>query len=380
MENEKRIAILQDIISIKSENDHETLVAQYYQRLLKEHGIESDLVEYSPGRSNLVVKLKGTEAGKTLAYNGHMDVVSAGDHSEWDYDPFAGEIIDGRMYGRGTTDMKAGLTAMLLALIEVKESGKEFKGELRFIATIGEEIGMYGSKQVTDLGFVDDIDALVIGEPSGKNKIITGHKGSVQYEVISHGKAAHSAMPEKGINSLMQMTEFITKADAKFQTSGELAHNEKLGKMLNVFTVIEGGTQINSVPEQTKLKGNARTIPETGNQVVLDILNSTIEEVNANSQGHLELNVLQNNIAVERADDSPLIQAIQKLSDQAFETIGLSGATDASNFCRSQNQFDLAIFGPGDMALAHTVNEYVEVSDYLNYCDMYVNLALDYLK
>ena len=380
MNNEKRLSILQDVIRIKTENNHETIVAQYYQQLLKEHGIDSELIDYSIGRSNLIVKLKGDMPGKVLAYSGHMDVVSAGDSTEWLYDPFGAEIVEGRMYGRGTTDMKAGLTAMILALIDIKESGKAFKGELRIIATIGEEIGMYGSKQMTDAGYVDDIDALVIGEPSGKNKIITAHKGSVQYEVVSYGKSAHSAMPEKGINSLMQMNEFITKADEKFEVASELASNEKLGKMLNVFTVIEGGTQINSVPEQTVLKANARTIPETGNQMVLDILNSTIEEVNAHIQGRLELHVLQNNIAVERADDSKLIQAIQKLSDHEFETVGLSGATDASNFCRSENEFDLAIFGPGEMTLAHTVNEYIEVDDYLHYCDMYVDLALGYLQ
>lgn len=380
MDREKKISVLQDIIRIKSENNHETVVAEYYQNLLAEYGIESKLIEYVPGRSNLVAEVKGSQPGKVLAYSGHMDVVAAGDPKEWTHDPFGAEIVDGKLYGRGTTDMKAGLTAMVLALIAVKESGKDFPGTLRLVASVGEEIGMYGSKQLTDEGYVDDIDALVIGEPSGADALVTAHKGSVQYEVISHGRAAHSSIPEKGINSLMQMNQFITQADAKFEEAGKSATNEKLGRMLNVFTVIEGGTQINSVPEQTVLKANARTIPECDNQVVLDILNSTIEELNATMEGRLELNVLQNNMAVERSDESELVRAIRKVAGRDIPAVGLGGATDASNFCRVEKEFDLAIYGPGVMALAHTVDEYVEVEDYLNFCDLYVDLAFDYLQ
>lgn len=379
MNKEEKISVLQDVIKIKSENNNETAVAEYFQRLLAEYGIESKLIEYVPGRSNLVAEIKGTQPGKVLAYSGHMDVVAAGDLKEWTYDPYGAEIVDGKMYGRGTTDMKAGLTAIVLALIELKESGKDFSGTLRLAASVGEEIGMYGSKQLTDEGYLDDIDAMIIGEPSGKEGIITAHKGSVQYEVISHGRAAHSSIPEKGINALMQMNAFITKADAKFEAAGKTANNEKLGRMLNVFTVIEGGTQINSVPEQTILKANARTIPECDNQVVLDILNSTIEEINATINGRLELNVLQNNMAVERSDESALVQSIRKVTGRDLPAVGLGGATDASNFCRVEKKFDLAIFGPGETALAHTVDEYVEVDDYLYFCDLFVDVAKDYL-
>lgn len=380
MNNEKKISILQDVIRIKSENNNETAVAEYFQRLLAEYEIDSKLIEYAPGRSNLIAEITGKKPGKVLAYSGHMDVVAAGDLREWTYDPYGAEIVDGKMYGRGTTDMKAGLTAMVIALIELKESGKIFNGTLRLAASVGEEIGMYGSQQLTDEGYLDDIDAMIIGEPSGKDAIITAHKGSVQYEVISHGRAAHSSMPEKGINALMQMNTFITKADAKFEAASKTASNEKLGPMLNVFTVIEGGTQINSVPEQTVLKANARTIPECDNQVVLDILNTTIEELNTTIDGRLELNILQNNMAVERSDESVLVQTIRKVTGRNLPARGLGGATDASNFCRVEKEFDLAIFGPGESSVAHTVNEYVEIDDYLAFCDIFVAVAADYLQ
>ena len=178
MNNEKKISILQDVIRIKSENNNETAVAEYFQRLLAEYSIDSTFIEYAPGRSNLIAEITGKKPGKVLAYSGHMDVVSAGDLREWTYDPYGAEIEDVKMYGRGTTDMKAGLTAMVIALIELKETGQNFNGTLRLVASVGEEIGMYGSQQLTDEGYLDDIDAMIIGEPSGKDAIITAHKGS----------------------------------------------------------------------------------------------------------------------------------------------------------------------------------------------------------
>lgn len=380
MNKEERIKHLQEVIQIQSENDNEIEVAKYYQNLLKEYGIDSQLVEYSPTRSNLIAEIKGEEPGKVLIFNGHMDVVDAGDHSGWTHPPFEAVIEDGKMYGRGTTDMKAGLTALVLAMIELKESGALKKGILRLVATIGEEIGMLGSKQVTDEGYIDDADGIIIGEPKvGDGQVVTAHKGSVQYEIISRGQAAHSSIPEKGINSIQQLVDFIQITNKKFDEAASVAENEKLGRMLNVYTVINGGDQINSVPATTKLKGNGRTIPEVDNEVFLDIINSTIEEMNERIEGRLELNLMQNNPAVESDFDTDLVQSIRNISKMLIEPVGMAGATDASNFGRVDKRFDLAIYGPGEMTMAHAVDEYVEVDDYLQFIEFYREVAADYL-
>lgn len=101
--DEEKLQILRDVLAIESENDQEAEVAEYFSRLLAKYSIESEIIEYQAGRSSLIANIYGSEGreGKVLVYSGHFDVVSAGDHSDWTYPPFAGEIHDGKIYGRG---------------------------------------------------------------------------------------------------------------------------------------------------------------------------------------------------------------------------------------------------------------------------------------
>ena len=138
MNKEEKIQILQDVIQIETVNDNEIAVAEYFKNLLNEYGIDSKLVEYSPTRVNLVAEIKGEKPGKVLIFNGHSDVVAAGDPNDWKFPPFSAEIEDGKMYGRGTTDMKAGLTALAIAMIELKENNQLKAGTIRLVITIGE--------------------------------------------------------------------------------------------------------------------------------------------------------------------------------------------------------------------------------------------------
>lgn len=378
MDQQEKIKILQDVIQLETPNGNEEIVALYYKNLLEAHGIESQLIQYADGRANLVAELKGNEEGKILAVSGHMDVVDAGNPDLWTYPPYGAEIHDGVMYGRGTTDMKAGLTALIIAMIELKESGQDFSGTVRLLACVGEEIGMLGSKQLTDLGYTEDIDGMIIAEPSTPY-YYTKHKGSIQYQVIAHGRAAHSSTPEKGVNTIQLINDFINKTNVKIDEAAATAENDMLGKMLNVFTMIEGGNQINSVPEYTVLSGNARTIPEVGNDVVVGIFNDVIEDINANGQGMLELNLLQNNQYADGDNDSALVDLI-KVEDPQAENRGLSGATDGSNFTNVDNKFDFVIYGPGRIDSAHTIDESIEVDQYLAFIDKYVNIYKGYLK
>lgn len=378
MDKQEKIKILQDVIQLETPNGNEEIVALYYKNLLEAHGIESQLIQYADGRANLVAELKGDQAGKILAVSGHMDVVDAGNPDLWTYPPYGAEIHDGVMYGRGTTDMKAGLTALIIAMIELKESGQIFSGTVRLLACVGEEIGMLGSKQLTDLGYTEDIDGMIIAEPSTPY-YNTKHKGSIQYQVIAHGRAAHSSTPEKGVNTIQLINDFINKTNVKIDEAAATAENDMLGKMLNVFTMIEGGNQINSVPEYTVLSGNARTIPEVGNDVVVGIFNDVIEDINANGQGMLELNLLQNNQYADGDNDSVLVDLI-KVEDPQAENRGLSGATDGSNFTNVDNKFDFVIYGPGRIDSAHTIDESIEVDQYLAFIDKYVNIYKGYLK
>lgn len=379
MDQEQKINILRDVIKIKSINNHEKEVALYYQSLLSKHGIESTIIEYEGNRANLIAEINGGTPGKTLVFNGHMDVVDVSDPTKWTYPPFAAKVVEGKMYGRGTTDMKGGLTALILAFIAIKESNVSFKGTLRFVANLGEEIGMYGSEQLVDEGYLDDVDAFIIAEPSSRQMIITSHKGSLQYEIISEGMAAHSSVPEQGINSISQAMDYINTSNHLFEQARGII-NPDLGETINVFTVINGGDQINSVPERTVIKANARIIPEFNNEQPLQLIEQSLVEVNEHSKGTLRLNILQNNLPVETPADSDLVHAIHQATGQKIPVQAMMGATDASNFARLKQPFDLAIFGPGDPSRAHAIDEYIEIEDYLSFINIFEATAIHYLS
>lgn len=380
MNSEQRVKILQDLIKIKSVNGNEREVAEYIQQVLSEYEIDSKIIPYDENRANLIATLEGDESGLTLAFNGHMDVVEVSNPDEWHYDPFGAEIEDGVLYGRGATDMKGGLAALLCAFIQIKTQQIPFKGKLMLVATVGEEIGMLGSKQLVDEGYLDEADAFIVAEPSTAQRLYYAHKGSIQYELTAKGKTAHSSMPEYGINSIELMSDFIQQFNQTLAERIQGKRHPEMGDTLNVFSVIEGGTQINSIPAETKMMGNARIVPQYDNQAMLDLFEEVIQEMNETHEGQLSLNVMQNNFPVESQPDSKLVQVIQSVTENDIEVLTLSGATDASNFSRLKQPFDLAIYGPGITELAHSVDESIEIADYLSFIDVFYQVAIDYLK
>ena len=381
MNKKEKIQILQDLIQIQSVNTNEKEVAVYLKDLLSKYGIQSELITYDENRSNLVFEIQGQkdkDTDQTLAFSGHFDVVGV-DEDAWSYPPFAAEIHEEYMYGRGTADMKAGVAALIIAMIELYEAGAPFSGTLRFLGSVGEEVGMFGSHQLTKAGYTKDVDALLIAEPSGKD-IIFAHKGSLMYEVISTGKAAHSSMPDKGINALTQIAEFIQKAEKRLNEKTEEITNQQLGPMTNSFTVIQGGEQINSIPAKVSLLGNARTIPEFDQDKVIDVLNSVIEEVNQEIDGEIELNIMHKIAPVESTPDSKIIQSIKKATNKDLMTTTFAGATDASNYLNIDREIELAIYSNFDLTQAHTVDEKIKVDDYLELIDVYKKVAQNYLS
>jgi succinyl-diaminopimelate desuccinylase len=200
MQEEQKLSILKDIIAIQSVNDHEKDVAVYLKQLFDETGIKNDILPLgdSKTRANLVAEIGNGKP--VLAISGHMDVVEV-DADRWDTDPFTLTEKDGNLYGRGATDMKAGLVAMVIAMLELKESGAKIPGTIRLLATAGEEVGMPGAKAFKDQGYMDDVDALLITEPSGIYRAIYANKGELNVTVKSAGKAAHSSMPYLGNNA-----------------------------------------------------------------------------------------------------------------------------------------------------------------------------------
>ncbi|MFL8888533.1 ArgE/DapE family deacylase [Helcococcus kunzii] len=409
MDKKKSIKVLQDILKIKTENDNEKEVAIYLKNLLNENGIESELVEFDEGRCSLVAEISNGE-GKTLAISGHMDVVNAGNEEEWDKPPYAGIIENDVIWGRGASDMKSGLAALVLAMIDLHNS-KKFKGKIRLLATVGEEIGELGSKQLTDEGHADNIDAMLIREPVNIG-IVYAHKGSLNYKVTSKGLAAHSSAPETGNNAIENLLKLINEITVKINENIEKHVNKVLGKTIHNITLVKGGTQVNSIPDYAEYEANARTIPEYSSEDVINDIQNIINQFNKESKNNFELIVTANQAPVETKPDSELIKVIQEVVNdyedikpknliksmedlldtdlsfvsellgdaEAIQPIAVSGTTDAAQFIRANKDIELAVFGPGVPVLNHKINERMPLSQYLDFIEAYKMIFEKYLS
>ncbi|EHU6364855.1 ArgE/DapE family deacylase [Listeria monocytogenes] len=379
MERERKIQILKDIVNIDSTNGHEEQVANYLQKLFAEYGIESEKVQYDVDRASLVSEI-GSNDGKVLAFSGHMDVVDAGDVSKWKFPPFEATEHEGKIYGRGATDMKSGLAAMVIAMIELHEEKQKLNGKIKLLATVGEEVGELGAEQLTQKGYADDLDGLIIGEPSG-HRIVYAHKGSINYTVKSTGKNAHSSMPEFGVNAIDNLLLFYNEVE-KFVKSID-ATNEILGDFIHNVTVIDGGNQVNSIPEKAQLQGNIRSIPEMDNETVKQVLVKIINKLNKQENVKLELIFDYDKQPVFSDKNSDLVHIAKSVASdivkEEIPLLGISGTTDAAEFTKAKKEFPVIIFGPGNET-PHQVNENVSIENYLEMVDVYKRIATEFLS
>lgn len=365
---QEHIDILADIIAMKSVNDGEHEVALYIKDLLGQYGIESEIIPVEENRSNLIASVGS--GSPVIGLSGHMDVVSAGNEAAWTSDPFVLAERDGKLYGRGTNDMKAGLLNIVLAMIEMKENGllEEGKGSIKFMATVGEEVGGAGARQLYEEGHMDDVDYLWVTEPS-VDDIIFSHKGSMNYRVDSIGEAAHSSMPHLGHNAIDTLAEFIVAMNDKFRSNAP--SNETLGEFVINATIIEGGQQTNSIPESAHIEINSRTIPEFDNQKVKD----TFEELAAEFNKDGERIVVTNTMDLESVftdGKSSFVEHMVEVGEKALgwelPIIGSPGVTDAANLLKDKDpSFGFAMFGPGETRMAHKVDEYVDKDIYVKF-------------
>ncbi|WP_048000379.1 ArgE/DapE family deacylase [Lactiplantibacillus herbarum] len=373
-----KVQILSDLVKIKSVNDNEVEVAQYLQQLFADHGIKAELMPVSENRSNLVAEIGTT--GPVLGISGHMDVVAPGDLADWDSDPFTLTERDGKLYGRGATDMKSGLAAMVISMIEIDAAHTLTNGRIRLMATIAEEVGETGSQKFYEAGMMDDVDALLIGEPSGYN-VAFAHKGSIDIKLTSTGMAAHSSMPEQGYNALDPLIEVLYQANHAFRDTDRTS--ALLGPLVFNTTIVNGGDQVNSIPAKAEADINIRSIPEFDNDEAIATLQQLVDQ--QNQQGaRLQMDVFMSQNAVEAPKDTKLSDLAVKIGEpyagQPIPKLAIPAVTDASNLLKGKSHdFPFIMFGPGN-ATPHQVNENVEKKIYLDFISLYQELFVAYFK
>lgn len=400
---EEKIQFLADLIAIDSVNGKEKEVAIYIQSFLKQHGIDSEVIDLGDHRADLIASYG---SGKpVIGISGHMDVVAAGDEAAWDFDPFKMTEHEGNLYGRGTADMKAGVAAFIFALIEIKENNLLEKGSIRLMLTAAEESVQTGSAHFHENKYMDDVDALIIGEPTG-NVINTANKGSMNFTIHSKGRAAHSSIPRVGVNAITPLLKFVLRIEEAMEEAiknvefssfdfsdvivnfGGVEGDEEGNKALNDFlrstfltnSMFTGGIQINSVPDTASASFNVRTVNEFDNEKVKALFNDVLAEFN---EADFDLEMSLDLAPAITTGENDFVELAHKLGEdivkKQFMVGPTTGVTDASNLLLSKDEdFKFIIMGPGQTSLAHQVNEHVSKDEYLNYIDLYIQLITQY--
>jgi succinyl-diaminopimelate desuccinylase len=380
IEKNEAIEILQKFIQIETVNENEEELALYIQELFAEHGIESELVKYGEGRYHVLAEIKQGDSDRIFGLSGHLDVVPVTSPEEWRHEPFGGEIEDGKMYGRGTSDMKSGLAALVIAMINTKEEGR-FNGTLRFYGTTDEESGLLGSKHLADLGYAKDLDAILIGEPQ-YGDVVDQNNGALVYNVISEGISGHSSKPEAGINAIDNLVDYVQAVRERMETeiNKEENNDPRVGKLVHTLATIEGGVQSNVIPGIASALFSARTTPTFTNEQYSEILQSVLDEWNAKDGYKLSVEVEREFTPAVGPKDSRLIQVIQQESHEPDVGVtAMAGGTDLSEFQRGNLEMEVAIYGPGEFSQAHVIDEYVYVDSYINFIDTYEKIINGYL-
>ncbi|HIY92585.1 ArgE/DapE family deacylase [Companilactobacillus sp. HBUAS56275] len=374
---EQSLDVLKNLVAIKSDNDDELKVASYLKDLLAKYDIESEIKIIRGNRANLVAEIG--HGKPVLGISGHMDVVAAGNLDDWDSDPYQLTEKDGQLYGRGATDMKSGLAALVITMIELHHQGLPKQGTIRLMATMGEEVGEEGSSYFLEDGSMDDVDGLVIGEPSGYN-IGYAEKGSMDIKFISKGKASHSSMPEKGFNAIDPLMNLLIEANTIFRD--ENIKHDSVGPLIFNTTLISGGDQVNSIPDHAEAEINARTIPEYDNQKIIDVLNDLIKKYNSHG-AQISFDPYMNEYPVLMDPKNALVAPMKKLmeqyTDEEVHVSPISPVTDASNLVKNKpKDLPFLITGPGNDT-PHQVNEHVDKQMYFNFINIYEKLFIDFL-
>lgn len=370
------VALLQELVRIPSVNPSgdpgttqvgEQACAEYVGALLRELGATVTFTEVEPGRPNVLGVFPSAHPSvkpnpRRLLLAPHLDTVSI---SGMTIDPFGGELRDGRIYGRGASDTKGTMAAMLWALRELRDELSQLPCEITFAGLMSEESGQFGSKACAEALSAADPDApanifVVVGEPTGLD-IVHTHKGSIWATLRAEGKAVHSSQPDRGDNAITKMLPALRY----FHEAGAARHLQAEDAVLGRSTVsigtIRGGTKINIVPDLCEAEVDLRLVPGVHVAATKTALERDLATV---APG-----VRVTFTSAEPLRTDPTHPFIRRLENLGAKCIGAPWFCDAAIF--ASHGIPAVAIGPGSIAQAHTKDEWLAVDDLLAGAEFY---------
>lgn len=392
-DREDVIRLTQQLVRIPSvyrpgqPDGNEAQVARFIYEFLREMGLEVHLEEVQPGRPNVIGILDSGQAGKTLLFEGHTDVVTEGDPSAWEYDPFEAQISDGKMFGRGTNDTKGNLAAAITAVRSLMRDNEPFRGKILLCIPCDEEGMMIGIKHFIQQGWAEGVDGAIICEPE-ENQICIAQKGAMRIILHTHGKMAHGAIPLSGINPNIKMARLICELEAlERREKARLGKHPRLGWPSITPTIIRGPAageaQINVVPDKCMTTLDIRTIPGQDHHELKKDIQRVLDGLAADDPDFkAEFEVIEDRPCTQTDPNDPIVQAVA----DAYQTVtgnqpvynGVPGATDGT-FLHLAG-VPIVTTGAGERDIPHQVNEFIDLQELAVTTQIYRQAALNFLR
>jgi len=384
------IKLAQQLVQIPSENPpgDEKAVAERVLAFFKELDMPTSVIEASPGRPNILAHITGSSEGPKLLFNGHTDVVPAG--PDWHLSPYSGRVENGRLYGRGSCDMKGGLAAMLFVAKLFRDFNIDPKGVLQFAVVVDEEAGGKNGTGYLVENKLIDADMAIVAEPSDL-KMSISEGGVLWIELTTHGTRTHTINAKTAVNAVQKMAKVIMRLEEEAERLGQIEH-PKHGSPILTVNVVRGGLKTNLIPGECKALVDFRFPP--GIDMSVDSAISRIERLLAELRREdPRLDITAQFTAVAHPfEQNENIEVIQILRESAKAVMGrypdwwrqgkkATIPTDDSDVYHlwARGRIPSVYFGPGKLEQCHAVDEWIATEDIVKAAKIYALMALNVL-
>lgn len=384
---EEAVLLLEKLVSFPSHEGipgQETATATFIYDFFRKEGIDAELIPVVDGRCNIIARLKGSGDGPSLLFTGHTDTVPPYDIKG---NPYEAKILDGKMYGRGVVDMKAGLVCMMLAMAAIKRAGITLSGDLIFAGVIDEEAKSEGTRAYLRMGELPD--AAIVSEPTNM-QIAIGHRGLEWFEFTFYGKTVHGGRQKDGINAIQKAMLFLNELEKQLIPSIERRIHPIVGNSSMNYGYIKGGTQPSTVAGECILQIDRRWIPgekfsdiREEYQKILDRLAESDPQFKADFKV-MEISDMGDSYIHEAMDTSPEEKIVLAAQDAVKAVMGQVGdltsfpAWTDGGLINYYGKVPTIILGPGELSSAHSAEEHIEVSALLPAIEIYCRIACAY--